>query len=254
MPATITPAPPRPHSQEPSHGGVPPKGRSPFGGGGGGGGEGNSGSGGGPRQILHRFRGYVAIAIFIDQLLFLLLSILFFARKGVTHLNPATLRQVSDWTPVALPSILWLSTFALLLSCATMEQARRRIFREIDVLEEWLGLGQPALTASRRWIALTAGLGTIALTGLLGAWQQLMAHGIGFQQPSSPAARFLYLFTGIHGLHQALGLGALGFCLTGLGYLRKVEARQIGIDATAWLWYAICGSWLCLLTLLRFGQ
>jgi len=44
-----------------------------------------------------------------------------------------------------LPHILYWNTAVLLLSSLTMERARRNIFREIDGLEEWLGMGRPAL-------------------------------------------------------------------------------------------------------------
>jgi hypothetical protein len=60
--------------------------------------------------------------------------------------NPCV--QVGDWRPVLLPRILFLNTAALVLSSLTMEFARRHIFREIDVLEEWLGLGQPGFSAA----------------------------------------------------------------------------------------------------------
>ena len=46
-----------------------------------------------------------------------------------------------------------------------MEIARQNIFREIDVLEEWLGLGHPALQRTLPWMAGTLGLG-----GLVSDW------------------------------------------------------------------------------------
>lgn len=253
MPASLTPIPSRPRSEQPSQGGLPPKDRPPRGGGGDGD-EGNSGHRNGPREALHRFRSFLAIGILSDEILFLVLAILFFARKGATHLDRLTLHQVSDWTPVYLPPILYLNIVILLLSSLTMERARRHIFREIDVLEEWLGLGQPALTASRRWLAVSAALGIAFLTGQWKAWQQLAVQGNPFGAGSSPAATFVYMMSGLHALHLALGLAALGFCLTGLGFLRRVESRQIAIDAATWFWHAMGATWLVLFALLRFAQ
>ena len=46
-----------------------------------------------------------------------------------------------------------------------MEVARAHIFREIDVLEEWLGLGRPALRRTIPWVAATLPLGLLFLLG-----------------------------------------------------------------------------------------
>jgi hypothetical protein len=72
---------------------------------------------------------------------FVVLVVLFYARQAGTHMDPRSLRQVGDWHPVLLPPILYLNTAVLLLSSLSMERARLHIFREFDVLEEWLGLG-----------------------------------------------------------------------------------------------------------------
>ena len=79
------------------------------------------------------------------MMFFAILVALFFARQAGTHMDPRTHEQIGDWHPVLLPPILYLNTAILLLSSLTMEIARQNIFREIDVLEEWLGLGHPAL-------------------------------------------------------------------------------------------------------------
>ena len=81
------------------------------------------------------------------------------------HFNAHTREMIGDWRPVDLPPILYLNTAALALSSITMEWARRSIFREIDVLEEWLGLGQPALRRALPWIAATFLLGSLFLAG-----------------------------------------------------------------------------------------
>ncbi len=253
MPASYTPTPPRSRRLQPSQGGVPPKDRTPRGGGDDGG-EGNTGGERGPREALYRFRRILSIAILSDGVLFLVLAILFFARKGATPMDPRTLHQAADWVPIHLPGILYLNTAVLLLSCVAMERARRKIFREIDVLEEWLGLGQPALTASRRWLAASAVLGVAFLVGQWTAWRQLAAEGLRFGSEATPSGYFVFLLTGVHALHVGVGLGAILFCLAGVGFLRRMEARQIAVDATAWFWHAMGVTWVALFLLLCFGQ
>jgi cytochrome c oxidase subunit 3 len=141
------------------------------------------------------------------MMFFVTLVAMFYARQAETHLDTATLQQVGDWHPVLLPPILFLNTAVLLLSGLTMEVARRHIFREIDVMEEWLGLGQPALRRTVPWLAATLMLGSLFIGGQVMAWQQLTAQGFGFNRWSTPASYFFYVITGLHAAH---GLGLAG--------------------------------------------
>jgi cytochrome c oxidase subunit 3 len=147
-----------------------------------------------------------------------------------------------------------LNTAVLLVSCLTMELARRNIFREIDVLEEWLGLGRPALRRALPWLGATLALGALFLAGQWTAWRQLTAQGFAFDRFATPAGYFFYLITGLHAVHLLLGVAALTFCLSALGWLRRVEFRQIAVDATAWYWHAMGLAWLVLLAVLALGQ
>ncbi len=164
------------------------------------------------------------------------------------------MRQVGDWKPVLLPSILFLNTASLILSSLTMEIARRHIFREIDVLEEWLGLGTPALRRTTPWLGATLLLGVLFLAGQMLAWKQLTAQGFAFDRRATPASNFFYLVTGMHAAHLAGGLLALVFCLVALHKLRRVEVRQIAVDATAWFWHTMGLAWLVLFAILELGQ
>jgi cytochrome c oxidase subunit 3 len=188
------------------------------------------------------------------MMFFVVLVALFYARQTGTHMDARTLRQVGDWHPILLPPILFLNTAALMLSSLTMEVARGHIFREIDVLEEWLGLGQPALSRTRPWLAATLALGLLFLVGQVTAWRQLTAQGFAFGQTATPASYFFYIITGLHAAHLALGILALLLCLGALGWYRHVESRQIAVDATAWYWHTMGLAWLVLFAVLVFGQ
>ena len=59
---------------------------------------------------------------------------------------------------------------------------------------------------------------------------------------------------GLHTLHLLAGLLALLLCLSTLSWLKRVEFRQIAVDATAWYWQTISLTWLFLLAVLAFGQ
>jgi cytochrome c oxidase subunit 3 len=62
------------------------------------------------------------------------------------------------------------------------------------------------------------------------------------------------VITGLHALHLVLGVLALVLCLSALGWLKRVECRQIAVDATAWYWHTMGLAWLVLFAVLAAGQ
>jgi cytochrome c oxidase subunit 3 len=254
MPSIFTPTPAETERKDPGYGGRPPVDRRPTGGGGGGGDDEWKPQGGSPRELLHRTRAFIFCALAGDMMFFVVLVALFYARQAGTHMDARTMRQVGDWHPILLPPILFLNTAVLVLSSLTMEIARRHIFREIDVLEEWLGLGQPALRRARPWLAATLILGLLFLGGQALAWKQLTQQGFAFDHWATPASYFFYLITGLHAAHLLLGIIALVLCVVALGWLRRVESRQIAVDATAWYWHTMGLAWVVLFGVLVLGQ
>lgn len=255
MPSIFTPSPVETERKSPGIGGKPPVDRRPTGGGGSGGDDDWKNARHGPRELLNKVRAFVFCALAGDMMFFVALVVLFYARQSGTHLDLHTMRQVGDWHPVLMPPILFLNSAILLVSVLTMELARWHIFQEIDVLEEWLGLGRPALRRALPWLAATLVLGVLFLVGQVIAWKQLMAEGFAFNGwEATPASSFFYLITGLHAAHLALGILALVACLLTLHLLRRVEHRQIAVDATAWFWHAMGFAWLFLFAVLTFGQ
>src|SRR5579863_6922654 len=254
MPVTFTRAPAEIERKEPGIGGKPPVDRRPTGGGGGGGDDDWQSQHRGPRERLHRIRFFVFFGLAGDMMFFAALVVLFFARQAGIHMDPRSHEMIGDWHPILLPPILYLNTAVLLMSSLTMEIARRNIFREIDVLEEWLGLGHPALQRTLPWMASTLGLGCLFLTGQWMAWRQLTAQGFAFDHWSTPASYFFYIITGLHAAHLIVGVIALAVCLAIMRRLKRVELRQIAVDATAWYWHAMGLAWMVLFAVLVAGQ
>jgi cytochrome c oxidase subunit 3 len=148
---------------------------------------------------------------------------------------------------------LYLNTALLLLSSLTMERARQSIFHEIDVLEEWLGMGRPALRRTLPWVAATLLFGGLFLIGQGMAWHQLTAQGFAFDRWSTPSSYFFYVITGVHAVHLLAGVAALILCLCAAALLKRVQYRQIAVDATAWYWHTMGLAWLLLLGVLALG-
>jgi cytochrome c oxidase subunit 3 len=253
MPATFTP-----HGvtteldrKDPGFGGRPPLRNRPTGGGGDGD-SGDDGLGGrGPRELLQRYRLGLSFLLAADLIFFLFLISAFFVRNSSGRFDAAD-NFIPDWRPLTTPLSLWFATAFLVLSSATVEYGRRQLFHELDVIEEWLGMGRPMARRTYPWLAATAALGG-AYLGCVGlAWRGFADDGIHFA--SSPDSSFFFILTGSHALHILLGLLLLAIGTGGLFLLRKVEQRQILVDCIAWFWHAMTAYWLLLFGLLTFSR
>ncbi len=145
----------------------------------------------------------------------------------------------SDWKPIALPPLLWVSTALIVISSITFELARRAVKREDH-------------QAYGRWLLVTVllGLGFLSIQFL--AWRQLVGQGIYLS--SNPHSAFFYLLTALHGLHLLGGILALDYLL--LHAWRRRAPEQIGpkraavAGAVALYWHFMDGLWIFLFLLL----
>jgi cytochrome c oxidase subunit 3 len=205
----------------------------------------------GPRERLVRYRMGIFFALASDLMFFVAIVSTFFVSQSTGHFD-AYNNYVNEWTPTLIPPILWLNTVVLILSSITMETARRRMFHEVDVMDEWLGLGKPITRAAIPWVAATLVLGIVFLIGQWIAWKQLAVQHVFFL--SNPSSHFFYLITGVHGIHLILGIFGLASALIGLYVSHSLETRQIMVDCASWYWHSMGIFWLFLFTLLVFFQ
>jgi cytochrome c oxidase subunit 3 len=253
MPATFTPRPQiEIERKDPGFGGKPPVDKRPTGGGG----EGDSGDdrfhrGRGPRELLQRYRLGLLFMLAGDLMFFVAIVSAFFVRQTSGHFDPRG-NYTTDWRPMLLPTVLWANTAILLSSSITVEFARRHLFSEMDVLEEWLGLGRPAARRALPWLIATLALGMAFLAGQWFAWNQLEVQGVFFA--SNPNSYFFYLITGSHALHLIVGLLGLSAAIFGLYRLKRIEMRQILVDCAAWYWHTMGAFWVFLFVLLVYFQ
>jgi cytochrome c oxidase subunit 3 len=147
----------------------------------------------------------------------------------------------ADWTPFALPPLLWANSLVLLASSGTLELSRRA-FRD--------GLRQ----VFRRWWHVTTALGLVFLIGQVVAWQQLRAAGVYLS--SNPSSSFFYLMTAAHALHLLGGIAALAY-VAARGRRSDYDpwlAERAAVAATATYWHFLGGLWLFLFLLLWLGR
>lgn len=144
--------------------------------------------------------------------------------------------MMTDWRPLAEPSLLWANTFMLILSSLAFQ---------------WTAAAAERGDAPRVKLGLVAA-GSLAfafLAGQLLAWQQLNESG---QFLSSNAANaFFYLLTGVHGLHLLGGLSVWGRT-TVVMWRGGSELGQVrlSVELCAMYWHYLLLVWLVLFGLL----
>ncbi len=259
MPVIVTPPdterrPRRSEENDGGHGRRPPNGRDLKRTGGGGDNDSWNGSSGPPRRPGQRLATYRLSLFFVLGAVFMFfvgIVSVFFVSQTAGHFD-AYNRYINAWLPTRLPPILWLNTAVLLLSSLTMEIARRHMFRPIDAMEEWFGLGKPTSRRALPWLLATLALGLLFLTGQVRAWYQLAAQRVFFA--SNPSSHCFYIMTVAHALHLSIGTLGLIAAVVGLYVFKSIENRQIMVDCSAWYWHSMGALWLCLFALLVFCQ
>ena len=222
---------------------------------------GNDGGEGGPfdygsaafAQRLRRARLGMFVALSAIAMIFISFTSAYLVRQGLPTIDPRTATLVHDWLPVRLPPLLLVNTLVLLVSGLTMELARRQTARE--AAGTIAPSEAPALRTSRSqisWLALTIALGLAFLAGQMVAWRELAATG--FYLATSPSSSFVYLLTGMHGIHL-LGAVLVLLFAGAAAILRKPIASQVVLlDVTGWYWHFMAVLWVYVFCLMKFAR
>src|SRR5207245_9835343 len=127
---------------------------------------------------LRRARFGLLVALIPVMMLFVSFTSAYVVRQGLPSLDPRTNNLIRDWIPVALPRLLLLNTFVLLVSSVSMELARRQIraraMMETNSTGTDVSIRDPIRTP---WLAMTFVLGLAFLLVQWTAWNQLAANG-----------------------------------------------------------------------------
>jgi cytochrome c oxidase subunit 3 len=133
----------------------------------------------------------------------------------------------SDWSAIALPRQLWLSTALLILGSVLLQQAR-------------IAADEPGLALKSQRLLMAGGSCALAFLGAQWwAWQALLA--IQVTPVGNPGGSFFYLLTAMHGLHVIGGLVGFAFAA------RIVWGPGAGTDAAGWRIALLARYWHFLL-------
>ncbi|WP_321859356.1 cytochrome c oxidase subunit 3 [Burkholderia cenocepacia] len=131
-----------------------------------------------------------------------------------------------DWQPIPHPALLWWNTGALVLASVAMQRARQMTLHRAA------------------WLAAGGVLAAVFVIGQLIAWRMLAAAGQ--TVAVNPSNSFLYLLTGLHGVHVLGGLAAWAWTIA---HLRRADPfrAQRAITLCAMYWHFLLAIWLVLL-------
>ena len=200
---------------------------------------------------LRRARLGLLVLLVPVLMLFVSFTSAYVVRQGLPTLDPRTNNLIRDWIPVALPRLLLLNTFVLLVSSASMELARRQLRSQVALSAPSSLPGESLSTKiGFPWLTVTLVLGLAFLFGQWTAWQQLAANG--FYVATTPSSSFVYLLTGAHAAHL-LG-GVLALVIAGIASMlhRSLKTRSIVVDVTAWYWHFMAALWIYIFCLMKF--
>jgi cytochrome c oxidase subunit 3 len=134
-----------------------------------------------------------------------------------------------DWVSFSVPPVLWLNTFVLMASSATLELSRR-------------SLSAGSANEFIRWLSATVVLGLGFLGGQLVAWRELASRGI--YLATNPGSSFFYVLTAAHGIHLLGGVVALAYVASRARRIALGRARRTPVDVTAIYWHFMDGLWI----------
>ncbi len=140
-----------------------------------------------------------------------------------------------NWLYFELPSILTISTIVILLSSATMQwaywSAKKDSFSQLKVL-----------------VSVTALLGVTFLVLQFLGWKDLVANQV--YLVGNPSGSFLYVITGLHGMHIISAIVFLLIVLVSAFRLRIHAKNLLQMEMCTTYWHFLGGLWLYLFVFL----
>ena len=166
--------------------------------------------------------------------LFIVSIIMFFAAFTSAYLVKASEGQLLN---MKLPSLFTISTLVIILSSVSMQWA-------------YVSAKRNEIKSIKGMLIATSILGIIFLVNQFAGWGQLVDQNIYFAGSNSLAS-FIYVLTGLHGLHLLGGIIFL-FITTIAALKYKVHSKNIIlIQMCATYWHFLGGLWIYLFLFLN---
>lgn len=148
-------------------------------------------------------------------------------------------RAEGNWLLFDMSPMFWVNTIVILTSSITMHWA-------------YLAARKDNLEMTKLAISITMVLGVSFLIGQLMAWGQLVEQGIHLvgRESSAVSGSFLYVISGLHGVHVISGVIFLLVVLVSVFKFKVHSKRLAQIEMCTTYWHFLGGLWLYLFVFL----
>lgn len=144
-----------------------------------------------------------------------------------------------NWLSFELPPIFAINTVIIAISSLTLHLA-------------YLTAKKDAVNKIKWWLLLTVVLGLLFLVGQYISWSELVKSNVYFVS-NYPSGSFIYIFTGLHGVHLVSGIIFLLITFRS-SVLAKIHSKNlVQIEMCMTYWHFLGGLWLYLYLFLLFN-
>lgn len=144
-----------------------------------------------------------------------------------------------NWLEYDLPEVFWITSGIVVLSSITLQWA-------------YLSAKKDNFVQLRIGMILTVVLGIAFLVGQWYSWIALVDREVFFV--GNPAGSFLYVLTGMHGLHLISGLLFLIIVLISTFRLKVHAKSLVSMEMATTYWHFLGGLWLYLFMFLQLNH
>ncbi len=144
-----------------------------------------------------------------------------------------------NWLMFDLPDSFWITSVIILISSGTMHWA-------------YLAAKRDNLEGTKLAISITTILGVAFLVGQYIAWGDLVKRNVYFV--GNPSGSFVYVLSGLHGLHIIGGVIFLLVVLVATFRFRVHSKNLAQIEMCATYWHFLDGLWLYLFVFLLLNR
>ena len=147
-------------------------------------------------------------------------------------------RADGNWQVFDLPSMFYTSSLIIILSSIAMHMSYASAKKDNP-------------NQVKIWVTITAVLGLLFLVAQLIGWQQLINNRIHFSG-GNPSASFVYVLSGMHGVHLISAVIFLGVVWNSARQLKISSKNLAQIEMCTTYWHFLGALWLYLFVFLLY--
>ena len=148
-------------------------------------------------------------------------------------------RAEGNWLDFELPTLFWTTSGIILLSSVSMHWA-------------YYSAKKDQLVQLKIAMFITLGLGVAFLVGQFEAWGALVDQDVFFV--GNPAGSFVYVLSGVHGLHIISALLFLGIVVFKAFRYKVHSKRMDALEMCVTYWHFLDGLWIYLFLFLLLNR